>query len=160
MPRKPESLLTARILKRLREDLGGFWVKISGSHWQTTGLPDIIGCWEGLFFGFEVKMPKGKLTARQTLTLSSIATLGKGVSGVIYGPDEAVELVKRSRYKQLRLYGSGWLPANKMQMKIGLMQGEDRPISLWKLKKLVEGGELETRLKMGRKYYRVKKVTS
>ena len=158
MTRKPESLLTSRILKRLREDLGGYWVKISGSQWQTTGLPDIVGCYEGLFFGLEVKVPqKGKLTARQALVLSLIAKQGKGTSAVITGPDEAVELVKRSRYKRIQLYNEKWLPANKACIKIGLSLGQDKPISLWKLKQLVKGGKVVTREKLGKIYYKVDK---
>lgn len=163
MPKKPESLITAKILKALRS-LGGFWVKIHGGPYQVIGLPDIVGCYEGLFFGLEVKDPKAppsrrEPTARQALILSDIKTLGKGVSGVVTGPEEAVQIVKSSRNKRIKPYHhDSWLLAGKMCIKIGFDLGHDRPISLWKLKQLVNEGKVETRQKASKVYYKVKKL--
>ena len=40
---------------------GGLCYKIhGGSVYQETGIPDLLCCWGGLFFGIEVKDPKGK----------------------------------------------------------------------------------------------------
>ncbi len=92
---KPETVLTRRILMSLRE-MGGIWEKIHGGPFQVTALPDIIGCYEGYFFGLEVKLPgkERSLTRRQALILSRIKTRGKGVSGVITSPEEAMCIVR------------------------------------------------------------------
>ncbi|MDE6946252.1 MAG: VRR-NUC domain-containing protein [Anaeroplasmataceae bacterium] len=40
---------------------GGLCYKIHGGDpYQETGIPDLLVCWKGLFFGIEVKDPKGK----------------------------------------------------------------------------------------------------
>lgn len=45
---------------------GGLPYKIHGGDlYQETGIPDILACWGGLFFGIEVKDPKGKPSAIQ-----------------------------------------------------------------------------------------------
>lgn len=45
---------------------GGLCYKIHGGDiYQETGIPDILCCWKGLFFGIEVKDPKGKPSAIQ-----------------------------------------------------------------------------------------------
>lgn len=45
---------------------GGLCYKIHGGDlYQETGIPDILACWGGLFFGIEVKDPGGKPSAIQ-----------------------------------------------------------------------------------------------
>lgn len=40
---------------------GGLCYKIHGGDlYQETGIPDLLCCWGGLFFGIEVKDPNGK----------------------------------------------------------------------------------------------------
>jgi hypothetical protein len=36
-----------------------------GDLYQETGIPDLLCCWDGLFFGIEVKDPQGKPSAIQ-----------------------------------------------------------------------------------------------
>lgn len=45
---------------------GGLCYKIHGGDlYQETGIPDLLCCWGGLFFGIEVKDPNGKPSAIQ-----------------------------------------------------------------------------------------------
>ena len=47
---------------------GGLCYKIHGGDlYQETGIPDLLVCWEGLFFGIEVKDPKGKPSTMQLI---------------------------------------------------------------------------------------------
>jgi len=68
-----ESKLTTQIIKALKKH-GGFWFKVHGSAYQTTGIPDIIGCYRGRFVAFEVKLPEklDTLSPRQRLMLQRI----------------------------------------------------------------------------------------
>lgn len=91
---QPESRLQARIQKRLKNDVGGFWVKIWGGPFQQAGLPDLFGCVDGYFFGLEVKTPKGKPTALQLHMIEKIKQAGGGAA-IVRSPDEAVEYVER-----------------------------------------------------------------
>lgn len=78
----PETKIVNKILKYLREDWSGWWVKIHGGIYQVGGLPDIVGCYRGRFFAFEVKTPKkfersdSGLTKRQEMILRTINNAG------------------------------------------------------------------------------------
>ena len=58
------------------------------------GLPDLIGCVQGLFFGLEVKHPetKGDVSARQELVHNWIERAG-GIIAVVTTPTEAIEAI-------------------------------------------------------------------
>jgi hypothetical protein len=92
--KKPETRLVARILLALNAELGGYWVKIHGSPYQRAGLPDIIGCINGLFFGLEVKMPGEELEPLQDLEIKAIRTKGKGYATHVTSVEEAVKFVR------------------------------------------------------------------
>jgi|SRR5215831_30123 len=96
MARQPEARLVAHVLLRLTENVGGYFVKIHGSPYQRAGLPDILGCVEGLFFGLEVKLPGEKPTPLQEYEMKAIRTLGKGHAAVVTSPEQAVSLVKHA----------------------------------------------------------------
>lgn len=87
-----EASLVRSILKKLRAQ-GGFWIKLHGGADQQRGLPDIIGCYKGLYFAFEVKRPGGEATPLQAFTLQRIKLAG-GTSAVIYSFEEAQELIR------------------------------------------------------------------
>lgn len=89
-----ESQLTKKIIDFLRSK-GALAVKIHGGTFQSRGLPDIIGCYKGLFFGLEVKLP-GKektLTPLQAKKLADIRGVG-GVGEMITTKEEAWKAVK------------------------------------------------------------------
>ncbi len=154
MSTKPEAVLTRRILKALRSK-GGFWAKIHGGPYQVTGLPDIIGVYEGRFYGMEVKLLKGgQPTARQALALRLIKAAG-GVSGVVRDPQDALKLLRK---RNAMLFGpKKWLTASQAGAKIGLGLG-DRPISRWRLNKLGEEGVITMRSYGSRRYYNAKSI--
>lgn len=53
-------------IKEYITSLGGLCYKIHGGDlYQETGIPDLLCCWDGLFFGIEVKDPGGKPSAIQ-----------------------------------------------------------------------------------------------
>jgi len=85
--------LTKEIVIALKKN-GCFAVKIHGGPYQVAGLPDIVGCYQGRFFGLEVKLPgkEHKLTAKQNLTLRRIKEAG-GISGMVIDPIQAVDTV-------------------------------------------------------------------
>lgn len=89
-----EADLSKRIIRELRA-YGAWAVKTHGDPRQSRGLPDIIACYEGLFVGFEVKLP-GKertVTPLQAHTLEQI-TLAGGVAHVVTSPSEALAILK------------------------------------------------------------------
>ena len=94
MSTKPESKLQRKIRKVLEETVGGFWVKIHGSQYQKAGLPDLLGCVDGLFFGLEVKLQDiGEPTKLQIETISDINRAG-GVATIVRSPEEAINIVR------------------------------------------------------------------
>ena len=53
-------------IKQYIKEHGGLCYKIHGGDlYQETGIPDLLVCWGGLFFGIEVKDPQGKPSAIQ-----------------------------------------------------------------------------------------------
>lgn len=53
-------------IKAYIKERGGLCYKIHGGDlYQENGIPDLLCCWGGLFFGIEVKDPQGKPSAMQ-----------------------------------------------------------------------------------------------
>lgn len=96
MAKKPESRLQKNIRSALEKELGGVWYKIHGGPFQHSGIPDFLGCVDGLFFGLEVKVPgRGKLSELQKIEIAAIKLAG-GVAGVVTSPQEAIKLVREA----------------------------------------------------------------
>lgn len=92
MAKQGESRLQLRIRKALQRDVGGWWVKIWGGPFQQAGIPDLLGCVDGHFFAFEVKMPKGKTSDIQKQTIIALRRSG-ACAEVVKSSKEAVEYV-------------------------------------------------------------------
>ena len=95
---QPESRLVNKIKLRLETNFpGSFWIKIHGGSYQQAGIPDLIGCVEGVFFGLEVKLPDklDTLTGLQQYTLDLI-TKAEGVAVVVTDPKEAEAIVRKA----------------------------------------------------------------
>jgi hypothetical protein len=76
------------------EAYSGVWFVTHQSGYQEKGLPDILGCYSGMFYGLEVKLP-GKeytLTKRQSYVLSKIRKAG-GKATVITSVEDAMNFV-------------------------------------------------------------------
>lgn len=82
-----EKQIVTAILRFLHSLPGCFCWKEHGGMYGTAGIPDIIACIGGRFFGFEVKQPTGRLTALQRATLEKIRAAG-GVAAMVTSVDE------------------------------------------------------------------------
>jgi hypothetical protein len=72
----------------------GWWTVTHADGFGQRGIPDIIGCYQGVFFGLEVKLP-GKehtLTPIQSRTLNKIKHSG-GKAAMVTSVDEALDFV-------------------------------------------------------------------
>lgn len=97
MTSKKESKIQRRIREHLEKTVGGFWFKSHGGPFQMSGLPDLIGCVEGLYFGFEVKVPydkRSKTMEHQDTVLKLIKFKGKGYVAVVTDPQDAEDRVR------------------------------------------------------------------
>ncbi len=85
-----EKNITRAIMKRLRSE--GAWImKVHGSAYQTAGIPDIIGCYNGRMFAIEVKAPGKRPTLLQQETMMDLVRHGAAV-GVATSVDEAMNI--------------------------------------------------------------------
>lgn len=67
----------------------------------TAGIPDIIACIGGQFFAFEVKVPGGKQTKLQSVTLDKIKAAG-GIACVVTSVTEVRKILNdwRNTYER------------------------------------------------------------
>lgn len=91
-----ESEITKRAVQKMRAK-GWFVSKIHGGPQQASGLPDVVGCAEGLFFGLEFKRPdkRNNVTPRQRKALGKIREAG-GLAEVVCSPKEAIDTVEEA----------------------------------------------------------------
>lgn len=59
-------------IKNYLKSLGAYYFKHHGNQFSQVGVPDIIACFKGKFFGIEVKNAKGKTTPLQDHNLEMI----------------------------------------------------------------------------------------
>jgi hypothetical protein len=88
-----ESSITRKILNYLKSVPGCFAWKAHGGMYGYTGIPDIICCYHGRFFGFEVKRPGNKPTAIQEKAIRDIAGAG-GTAIVVYSVEDVKQYIK------------------------------------------------------------------
>ena len=77
-----ESAIVKSILAYLKTLPECFAWKEHGGMYGTAGIPDIIACIGGRFYGFEVKTERGKPTALQEATMRKIQAAG-GIAAVV-----------------------------------------------------------------------------
>ena len=82
-----EADIVKAIMKHLKTVPGCFCWKEHGGMYGTAGIPDIIACINGHFFGFEVKTEIGKPTKLQEATIRKIIAAG-GTALVVRSVDE------------------------------------------------------------------------
>lgn len=92
-----ESHRQRRIRKALRKRFGTHckFFKCHGGPFSEAGLPDLMGCVHGLFFGFEVKEPDGEVSEIQWAQRDEFLEAG-GVCEVIQTPARAIRLVEEA----------------------------------------------------------------
>lgn len=88
-----EAKLTTKCLKKLRDE-GALCFKVHGGPHQTIALPDIVGCYQGVFFGIEMKLPgkENTLTPKQAKKLKDIYDAG-GFAFVCTNVNECVNVL-------------------------------------------------------------------
>lgn len=81
MAQTPEGKVKARLKKQL-DEMGIYHFSPFQAGMGRAGIPDIIGCYRGMFVAFECKAGKGKTTALQEREINAIRT-AKGLAFVI-----------------------------------------------------------------------------
>ena len=81
----PEGKVKAKVVKLLKEFRVYYFYPVTGGFGRS-GVPDVICCVAGYFFGIECKAGKGKTTMLQELNLKKIIEAG-GVALVIREDD-------------------------------------------------------------------------
>ena len=82
-----EKDIVTQILRYLKKVPRCFAWKEHGGMYGTAGIPDIIACINGRFYGFEVKTRDGKPTKLQEATIRKILASG-GTALVVRSADE------------------------------------------------------------------------
>ena len=90
-----ETDIVKAIMKYLKTVPRCFCWKEHVGMYGTAGIPDIIACINGHFYGFEVKTEKGKLTKLQEATIRKILAVG-GTALVVRSVDEVRTVVNGS----------------------------------------------------------------
>ena len=68
----PESKVKRVVVKQLKA-LGAYYFFPATGGYGRSGVPDIVGCWKGTFFGIECKAGKNTPTPLQEKNLRDIA---------------------------------------------------------------------------------------
>jgi len=71
----PEAKVKKKVVAQLKELRAYYFYPVTGGYGRS-GVPDIIGCHEGLFFGIECKAGKNKPTPLQEKNLKEIRDAG------------------------------------------------------------------------------------
>ena len=98
MARTPEALVKAKITKTLQE-MGIWFFMPPANGYGRAGIPDFIGCMNGLLIAIEAKAGKNKPTALQLREIDRIKAAG-GYAIVVN--EENVDDLKTLLLKQMR----------------------------------------------------------
>jgi|TARA_R110000744_G_scaffold347208_1_gene452734 Holliday junction resolvase len=71
MAMTPEAKVKNKAVKQLKE-MGAYYFYPATAGFGKSGVPDIVACYKGLFFGIECKAGKNKATALQEQNLRAI----------------------------------------------------------------------------------------
>ena len=88
-----ESAIVKNILKYLKTLPECFAWKEHGGLYGTAGIPDIIACVGGKFYGFEVKTERGKTTSLQEATITKINAAG-GTAVVVRSVEDVKKILE------------------------------------------------------------------
>lgn len=87
-----EADIVKAILKYLKTVPKCFFWKEHGGMYGRAGIPDIIACIDGRFYGFEVKTEDGKPTKLQEATIRKIKNAG-GISLIVRSVEEVKAVI-------------------------------------------------------------------
>ena len=77
----PEAKVKKKVVAQLKEMGAYYFYPVTGGYGQS-GVPDVVGCYKGIFFGIECKAGGNKPTALQEKNLKDIAECD-GISLVV-----------------------------------------------------------------------------
>lgn len=77
----PEAKVKTKVVAQLKE-LGAYYFYPVTGGFGSSGVPDIVGCYRGRFFGIECKAKGNKPTELQKMNLNKIESTG-GIALVI-----------------------------------------------------------------------------
>ena len=81
MAMTPEAKVKKKVAAALKQLGAYYFYPVTGGYGKS-GVPDIVGCYNGRFFGIECKAGKGKTTALQDMNLKQITAAG-GIAAVV-----------------------------------------------------------------------------
>ena len=81
MAMTPEAKVKKKVVAQLKEMGAYYFYPVTGGY-GFSGVPDIVGCYQGIFFGIECKAGSNKPTALQDKNLADIRNQ-KGIAVVI-----------------------------------------------------------------------------
>lgn len=87
-----EADIVKAILKYLKTVPKCFFWKEHGGMYGRAGIPDIIACIDGRFYGFEVKTEDGRPTKLQESTIRKIKNAG-GIALIVRSVDEVKAVI-------------------------------------------------------------------
>ena len=87
-----ESDIVRAILRYLKTVQICFFWKEHGGMYGTAGIPDIIACIDGRFYGFEVKTDEGTPTKLQLSTIRKINAAG-GIAQVVRSVEDVKAVI-------------------------------------------------------------------
>lgn len=92
-----EATIVRAIMKYLKTLPGCFCWKEHGGMYGTAGIPDIIACINGHFYGFEVKNEIGRPTKLQEAAIRKICAAG-GTALVVRSVDEVRAVIEEAAH--------------------------------------------------------------
>ena len=88
-----EATIQRNIVRYLR-GLGAWCLKVHGSPYQRAGVPDLLCCYRGRFYAFEVKRSGERATPIQAHELEQVQTAG-GTATVVTSVEDVQSLMER-----------------------------------------------------------------
>lgn len=89
MAQTPEKKVKDKVVAQLKS-LGAYYFYPVTGGFGASGVPDIVACYKGLFFGIECKAGKNKPTKLQELNLRQIT--GSGGTALVINEDNAADV--------------------------------------------------------------------
>lgn len=90
-----ESLVQKKLMQLIVATFPGIYLrKIAQGAYSHGGIPDLLGCYNGMFFAIEVKTTDGKLSKLQDFEIQAIDN-AKGLALVCYGLEDFPYIVER-----------------------------------------------------------------
>jgi hypothetical protein len=125
---QPEARLVKQAQKYL-DAVGARSFKIHGDDvFQEIGIPDLLGCYQGRFYGLEAKIPPNQPSAVQKLVLRQIREAG-GVGAVFTSVAEVKNLLTYDPGWIAGFYeGEGTIDAREGRLRVRIYQNDSSPL--------------------------------